>query len=62
MASTESGRAGLGVGAEGMLRGDRGLLVYGRGSNPCDPPWDLAFLQEAEEIVQSASFTSAILE
>jgi hypothetical protein len=34
MASTEGGRAGLGFGAEGMLRGDRGLLVYGRGSNP----------------------------
>jgi hypothetical protein len=62
MALTEGGRAGLGFGAKGMLRGDRGLMVYGRESNPCDPPWDLAFLQEAEEIVQSASFTSAVLE
>jgi hypothetical protein len=48
-----------GFGAKGMvLRAVLGFLVYGRGSNPCDP-WDCAFLQEAEEIFQVNSLTRA---
>jgi hypothetical protein len=52
-------RGGWGFGAEGMvLRAVLGFLVYGRGSNPCDP-WDCAFFQKAEEIFQVNSLTRA---